>query len=191
MGAQVRVLFLDTGLHFRATLELRRQVEHHFGIAIDSLQPALSLDEQSAEYGDALWLRDPDACCNLRKIEPLRLALVEVEAWITGTRRSASPTRAQVELVSWDQQFGLTKVNPLARWPREKVLHFLREHRVPTNPLIDDGYPSIGCQPCTHRVTPEQGVEDERAGRWTGQAKTECGIHRDTRTSRIPKPRDS
>lgn len=138
------------------------------------VEPVVSLDEQAAAYGPALWSREPDRCCALRKVEPLRRFLQGYRAWITGLRRQQSPTRAGTRPVEWDQRFGLVKVNPLFRWSRDEVWRYIRDHDVPYNPLHDRGYPSIGCWPCTTPVAPG---EDERAGRWRGFHKTECGLH--------------
>lgn len=168
------VFYLDTGLLFAETHQLIEKVAAIYPVRILRVLPELSLDEQAQRYGDALWRREPDRCCALRKVEPLRRFLQGYEAWITGVRRQQSPTRARARPVEWDGRFGLVKVNPLVRWSRDDVWQYIREHRVPYNPLHDRGYPSIGCWPCT---TPVKPGEDERAGRWRGLAKTECGLH--------------
>ena len=174
MDCSVRTVFLDTGLLFEETLQLKDRVERHFGMRIESVTPELSVEAMAQAEGPRLWDRDPDRCCALRKTAPLRGALQGAGAWITGIRRSHSPTRAQAMPVEWDEQSGLVKVNPLVAWSREQVMEYLEENRVPFNPLLKDGYPSIGCRPCTSQVAPGG---DERAGRWKGSVKTECGLH--------------
>ncbi|HEY8498346.1 MAG TPA: phosphoadenylyl-sulfate reductase [Limnochordales bacterium] len=179
MGARMRpglhVFYLDTGLLFQETYRLIQQAAALYPIRLIRVLPLLSLDEQARQHGEALWSRDPDLCCRLRKVEPLRRFLQGYGAWITGLRRQQSPLRAGTRPVEWDARFGLAKVNPLFRWSRDDVWRYIREHQVPYNPLHDRGYPSIGCRPCTTPVAPG---EDERAGRWRGFGKTECGLHR-------------
>jgi phosphoadenosine phosphosulfate reductase len=170
----VDVLFLDTGYHFAETYGTRAQVAHELDVTIVDVLPKLTVAEQDAEYGPRLHERDPAACCRMRKVEPLRAALGGYEAWVTGLRRDEGPTRADTPLVTFDEQFGLVKLNPLAAWTFDEVVDFASDHRVPVNLLLSDGYPSIGCEPCTQRVAPG---DDPRAGRWAGFAKTECGLH--------------
>lgn len=170
----VDVLFLDTGYHFAETYGTRDQVAHELDVTIVDVRPRLTVAEQDAEYGPRLHDRDPAACCRMRKVEPLKAALAGYEAWVTGVRRDEGPTRADTPLVTFDEQFGLVKVNPLAAWTFDEVVDYANEHRVPVNLLLSDGYPSIGCEPCTQRV--EAGA-DPRSGRWSGFAKTECGLH--------------
>jgi phosphoadenosine phosphosulfate reductase len=170
----VDVLFLDTGYHFAETYGTRAQVAHELDVTIVDVLPKLSLAEQDAEYGARLYERDPAACCRMRKVEPLKAALRGYEAWVTGIRRDEGPTRADTPLVTFDEQFGLVKLNPLAAWTFDEVVDYANDHRVPVNLLLSDGYPSIGCEPCTQRVAPG---DDPRAGRWAGFAKTECGLH--------------
>jgi phosphoadenosine phosphosulfate reductase len=171
---RTRVFYLDTDLLFPETYALRDQLEARYGIHFERRTTSLSLDEQATEYGERLWERRPDDCCRLRKVEPLREMLSGLRAWVTGVRRDQSPTRAAVGIVERDPQFGLIKVNPLARWSAHDVWKYIVKHDVPYNPLHDQGYPSVGCVPCT---TPVQIGEDPRAGRWRGLNKTECGIH--------------
>lgn len=173
-GHRLDVAFLDTGLHFAETLALRVRLQRRYGISIQAVAPEQSVDAQAADHGPALWARQPDRCCALRKVQPLARLLRGRSAWVTGLRRDGSPTRASVQTVEWDGQHGLWKVNPLAAWSRQEVLDFIDEHGVPVNPLLSQGYRSVGCAPCTRPTAPG---EDERAGRWQGQAKTECGIH--------------
>jgi phosphoadenosine phosphosulfate reductase len=170
----VDVLFLDTGYHFAETYGTRAQVAHELDVTIVDVLPKLTVAEQDAEYGAKLYERDPARCCRMRKVEPLKAALGGYEAWVTGIRRDEGPTRADTPLVTFDEQFGLVKLNPLATWTFDEVVDFANDHRVPVNLLLSDGYPSIGCEPCTQRVAPG---DDPRAGRWAGFAKTECGLH--------------
>jgi phosphoadenosine phosphosulfate reductase len=135
----------------------------------------LTPDRQAELHGDALWAKDPDLCCQLRKVEPLTRVLRSFDAWITGIRRDQAPSRASAGVIEWDQKFGLVKVNPLARWSWADVWTYLRIHEVPYNPLHDQNYPSIGC---THCTAPVSSGEDLRAGRWKNFAKTECGLHK-------------
>ena len=169
----VHVLFLETGYHFAETYGTRAQVAHELDVTVVDVLPRLSVAEQDAEYGARLYERDPAACCRMRKIEPLKAALAGYEAWVTGIRRDEGPTRADTPLVTFDEQFGLVKLNPLAAWTFDEVVDYANDHRVPVNLLLSDGYPSIGCEPCTQRVAPG---DDPRAGRWAGFAKTECGL---------------
>jgi phosphoadenosine phosphosulfate reductase len=150
------------------------QVEQRYGIRIERVLPLSSHEEQEAVHGAALWQRNPDQCCNLRKIEPLRRKLSELQAWITSIRRDQTADRARAGKIEWDQKFGLVKINPLADWNAKQVWQYIREREVPYNVLHDLNYPSIGCTHCTRAVRPG---EDPRAGRWSGSAKTECGLH--------------
>ena len=170
----VDVLFLDTGYHFAETYGTRAQVAHELDVTVVDVLPTLTVAEQDADYGPHLYARDPAACCRMRKVEPLKAALAGYEAWVTGIRRDEGPTRADTPLVTFDEQFGLVKLNPLAAWTFDEVVDYATEHRVPVNLLLSEGYPSIGCEPCTQRVAPG---DDPRAGRWAGFAKTECGLH--------------
>ncbi len=170
-----RVFYLDTDVLFPETYALIERVKARYDIDLKRYQPLLTLAEQAARHGEAVWTADPDACCGIRKIEPLKRALGEHEAWITGIRREQAPTRANAQVVEWDAKFGLVKVNPLATWTEQDVWTYILANDVPYNPLHDQGYPSIGCTHCTRAV--RQG-EDPRAGRWSGFAKTECGLHK-------------
>lgn len=182
-GHTVRTLLLDTGFLFKETLELRRRVEEFFGIEVESVTPEKSQKQVDELHGTRLWAREPAQCCGIRKVEPLRRVLDGASAWITGIRRSHSSTRSQAQPVEWDEQYGLAKVNPLVSWTREEVMRHLESRGIPFNPLLKDGYPSVGCMPCTKRVSAEDAARDERAGRWSGSAKTECGLHLGTVTS--------
>ncbi len=170
----VDVLFLQTGYHFPETLTTRDELARTWPVNVVDVWPEQSVEQQDAEHGKDLWSRDPGACCGLRKVAPLAESLAGYEAWVTGIRREDNVLRADAQLVEWDATHHMVKLNPIAAWSFDEVLDFATTHGVPTNPLLADGYPSIGCQPCTRRVLPG---EDPRAGRWAGLAKTECGIH--------------
>ena len=170
----VDTLFLDTGYHFAETMGTRDAVESSMRLTIVDVRPEQSVAEQDASLGTDLFSSDPARCCQLRKVEPLARSLAGYEAWITGVRRDEGPTRADTPWVTWDAKNGLVKINPLASWTFGEVLDYARDHDIIVNPLVGDGYPSIGCQPCTRRVAPG---EDPRAGRWAGFEKTECGLH--------------
>ena len=164
-----RVFALDTGLLFDETYELWRETESRYDTKIERWQGP-TLAEQAKQYGDQLWASNPSQCCGIRKVAPLREGLSHLGAWITGIRRDQSPARANAAKVEWDDAFGLVKVNPLADWSDKDVWRYVAEHKLPYNPLHDQGYSSIGCTPCTN---PGEG----REGRWTGSAKVECGLH--------------
>jgi phosphoadenosine phosphosulfate reductase len=169
-----RVFTLDTEFLFPETYNLMDQVEQRYDIGIERVYPLTSPEEQEKVYGPALWQRNPDQCCNLRKVEPLRRKLSELQAWITSIRRDQTADRAGAGKVEWDAKFGLVKINPLADWSSRQVWQYIREHDVPYNHLHERNYPSIGCTYCTRAVRPG---EDPRAGRWSGSSKTECGLH--------------
>ncbi|MGC0422842.1 phosphoadenylyl-sulfate reductase [Embleya sp. AB8] len=170
----VDVVFLDTGYHFPETIGTRDAVAAVYDVNVITVHPELTVVEQDAKYGAKLHDRDPDACCALRKVAPLEHSLANYRAWATGLRRDDSPSRANTPVVSWDARRRKVKVAPIARWTQDDVDAYVAEHGVLTNPLLMDGYASIGCAPCTRRVAPG---EDARAGRWAGSGKTECGIH--------------
>ncbi|MER7917286.1 MULTISPECIES: phosphoadenylyl-sulfate reductase [unclassified Streptomyces] len=170
----VDVVFLDTGYHFPETIGTRDAVAAVMDVNVRTLTPRQTVAEQDAEYGPGLHDRDPDLCCALRKVRPLEEGLADYRAWATGLRRDESPTRADTPVVGWDEKRRKVKVSPIARWTQEDVDAYVAEHGVLTNPLLMDGYASIGCAPCTRRVLKG---EDARAGRWAGRAKTECGLH--------------
>ncbi|MFS0694887.1 phosphoadenylyl-sulfate reductase [Streptomyces nitrosporeus] len=170
----VDVVFLDTGYHFEETIGTRDAVDAVMDVNVITLTPRQSVAEQDAEYGPELHDRDPDLCCALRKVRPLQDGLSGYTAWATGLRRDESPTRANTPVVGWDAKRRKVKVSPIARWTQDDVDAYVAEHGVLTNPLLMDGYTSVGCAPCTRRVL--EG-EDARAGRWAGRGKTECGLH--------------
>ncbi|NEA97911.1 phosphoadenylyl-sulfate reductase [Streptomyces sp. SID13726] len=170
----VDVVFLDTGYHFEETIGTRDAVEAVMDVNVITLTPRQTVAEQDAEYGPKLHDRDPDLCCKLRKVQPLEQGLKSYVAWATGLRRDESPTRANTPVVGWDEKRQKVKISPIARWTQDDVDAYVQENGVLTNPLLMDGYASVGCAPCTRRVL--EG-EDARAGRWAGRAKTECGLH--------------
>ena len=170
----VDTLFLETGYHFAETEGTRDAVESTMQLTIVDVMPKLTVEQQDAKYGKDLFARDPALCCQMRKVEPLAEQLANYEVWITGVRREDSFLRAGTPLVEWDEKNGMVKVNPLAAWTFDDLLDYAAKHDVIINPLLNDGYPSIGCAPCTRRVAPG---EDPRSGRWAGLDKTECGLH--------------
>lgn len=171
---KVDVVFLDTGYHFEETIGTRDAVEAVMDVNVITLTPRQTVAEQDAEFGPKLHDRDPDLCCAMRKVKPLEEGLTRYAAWATGLRRDESPTRANTPVVGWDEKRQKVKVSPIARWTQDDVDAYVAEHGVLTNPLLMDGYGSVGCAPCTRRLL--EG-EDARAGRWAGRGKTECGIH--------------
>ena len=171
---RVYVFNLDTGYQFRETLELRERIAEKYGIVVDLQRPELPVDAYEAAHGGPVYRTDPDKCCYDRKVCVLHRVAKDYDAWATGIRRDQSPTRADTPVVRWDKKFGLVKISPLAAWTKSAVWRRILDEKIPYNPLHDQGYTSIGCWPCTRAVTLG---EDERAGRWTGTAKTECGLH--------------
>jgi len=165
---------LDTGYQFQETLELREEVLRRYGIAIEMKQPALTVAEYEAAHGGPVYSHDPNRCCFDRKLSVLHQAAVGFDAWASAIRRDQSPDRAKAPIVGWDKKFGLVKISPLANWSKKEVWNMITAENIPYNPLHDKGYTSVGCWPCTRSVLPG---EDERAGRWSGFAKTECGLH--------------
>ncbi|WP_082105299.1 phosphoadenylyl-sulfate reductase [Demequina subtropica] len=170
----VDVLFLETGYHFAETVATRDAAAAAFPVTIVDVTPELTVEQQDAAYGKDLFARDPGLCCQMRKVDPLKKALGGYAAWVTGARRVDALTRSEMPVVSWDAKHGLVKINPLALWDDAAVEAYQEAHALPRNPLVAQGYPSIGCLPCTKPVAPG---EDPRSGRWAGQGKTECGIH--------------
>ncbi|HZT82024.1 MAG TPA: phosphoadenylyl-sulfate reductase [Gemmataceae bacterium] len=170
----VRVFNLDTGYQFPETLALRERIKERYGIEVEFIRPDTTVAEYEAEHGGPLYRIRPDQCCHDRKVLPLRKAVAGYEAWISAIRADQTAHRAKAGVVQWDAKFNLVKVNPLLSWTKKDVWAFICKHDVPYNPLHDQGYPSIGCWPCTRPVADG---EDERAGRWAGSAKKECGLH--------------
>ncbi len=174
VASGVDVVFLDTGYHFAETLGTRDAVAATLPVNIITTSPTITVREQDAQYGKDLFRTDPDLCCALRKVEPLRAVLEGYDAWATGLRREETHDRVISPVVGWDPAKEKVKVSPLARWTQDDVDRYITEHQLLVNPLRYDGYPSIGCWPCTRRVAPGN---DARSGRWAGTSKTECGIH--------------
>ena len=174
IAPDLRIFNLDTGYQFPETLELRERIKERYGIAVQFIRPEMTVAEYEAEHGGPLYRIRPDQCCHDRKILPLRQAVAGYEAWISAIRRDQTNHRAAAGVVQWDAKFNLVKVNPLLAWTRKDVWDFILKHDIPYNPLHDRGYPSIGCWPCTAAVA---NGDDERAGRWAGSMKKECGLH--------------
>ena len=170
----VHVLFLQTGYHFAETIETRDALARAAAVTIVDVLPKLTVVEQDAQYGAKLHDRDPSLCCGMRKVDPINATLAGYEAWVTGVRREDNVLRAHTPLVEWDEAHQMVKINPIAAWSFDELLDYATTHQVPVNPLLTQGYPSIGCAPCTRAVAPG---EDPRAGRWAGLNKTECGLH--------------
>jgi phosphoadenosine phosphosulfate reductase len=170
----IDVVFLDTGYHFAETLGTRDAVAATYPVNLISATPQQTVAEQDSAYGKDLFARDPDKCCALRKVAPMEEALAGYDAWVTGLRRDEAPTRAGTPVVQWDARRRKVKINPIAAWTQDVVDAYVAENNILVNPLLDDGYLSIGCWPCTAKV--EAGA-DARSGRWAGRSKTECGIH--------------
>lgn len=177
VNKQAKVIFLDTDLHFKETYELIDQIRTKYPeLDIQMVKPALSVEEQKKQYGDALWKRNPALCCHMRKVEPLAGELSGVDAWITGLRREQSPTRSHYQFVNKDEKFKKIKVCPLVDWKWSEIWMYINAFNLPYNKLHDQGYPSIGCEKCTFPVS---SGEHARSGRWAGSGKTECGLHQD------------
>jgi phosphoadenosine phosphosulfate reductase len=173
-GRKARVFNLETGYQFPETLALRETIRERYGIEVDYVRSRESVAEMEKRFGGPIYGRDPDECCRIRKVEPLREALAGHDAWISAIRRDQTPDRARSGIVEWDSKFNLVKISPLANWSKRDVWAYVQINEVPYNPLHERGYPSIGCWPCTRAVA--EGEED-RAGRWTSFAKLECGLH--------------
>ncbi len=170
----IDVLFLDTGYHFPETIGTRDAVSAVYPVNVVSVTPAATVTEQDAELGPKLYARNPDLCCYLRKVVPLEQALGPYDAWFTGVRREETSARTSTKVVQWDERRQMVKVNPIVEWTQQDVDDYIESNGVLVNPLIYDGYPSIGCRTCTARVA---AGADPRSGRWAGTGKTECGIH--------------
>jgi phosphoadenosine phosphosulfate reductase len=170
----VDVVFLDTGYHFAETIGTRDAVEATLPVTLKTITPRQTVAEQDASFGARLYERNPDQCCALRKVTPLRNALRDYRAWASGLRRDEAVGRREVRVIEWDARRSMVKINPIATWTQHDVDSYVAENGVLLNPLLFDGYGSVGCAPCTRRIKPG---EDSRAGRWAGMSKTECGIH--------------
>ncbi|QDU28705.1 Phosphoadenosine phosphosulfate reductase [Anatilimnocola aggregata] len=174
IAPETPIFNLDTGYQFKETLELREEIKRRYGIEVELKKPELTVEQFEQANGGPVYRTDPDRCCFERKIKVLQQSALGMYAWSSAIRRDQSPDRAKAPIVGWDKKFGLVKISPLANWTKKLVWNFITQHNVPYNPLHDSGYTSIGCWPCTRAV----GIgEDERAGRWSGLAKTECGLH--------------
>ncbi len=171
---EVTVLTIDTGFLFQETIEFREDVMRHYKLPLEILRTELSIEEQVERYGEKMRSCNPDTCCQIRKIQPLERALKRYDAWMTGIRREQTPQRANTPVVAWDGRFGAAKIAPFAFVKEEWIHEYVAEHNVPVNPLLHKGYKSIGCEPQTRPVAPD---EDPRSGRWSGMEKTECGLH--------------
>ncbi len=178
INPSVPLFYLDTDFLFPETYATRDRIVQHYDLKpaqVLQVKSLLTPERQAEQYGEALWSKEPDRCCQLRKVEPLTRVLKGFDAWITGIRRDQAPSRANAGLIEWDHKFELVKVNPLARWSWADVWSYIRVYEVPYNPLHDQNYPSIGC---THCTAPVASGDDPRAGRWKNFAKTECGLHK-------------
>lgn len=174
LAPETYVFNLDTGYQFKETLELRDRIAERYGIEVELRKPELTVAEYEAAHGGPLYQSDSNQCCFDRKIKVLQQAARELDGWMSGIRRDQSSHRAKAPIVGWDKKFGLVKISPLANWTKQQVWKIITDEKVPYNLLHDQGYTSIGCEPCTRKVA---FGEDERAGRWSGSAKTECGLH--------------
>jgi phosphoadenosine phosphosulfate reductase len=168
------VFNLDTGYQFKETLELRDRIAQRYGIEVELLRPELSVEQYEAQHGGPVYRTNPDKCCFDRKLTVLTAASQKLNAWMSGIRRDQSSDRARAAIVGWDRKFGLVKISPLANWTKKEVWKLIVDEDIPYNPLHDQGFTSIGCWPCTRAVV---AGEDERAGRWSGSGKKECGLH--------------
>ncbi len=175
INPKARIFYLDTDLLFKETMDVKEGIEKKYGVRLERYGAKDSLADMARKHGEELWKREPDRCCDIRKMVPLADALSSLKCWITGIRRDQAPTRANAPVVSWDAKFGLVKVNPLVRLTSKDVWDYVHKNNIPYNVLHDRNYPSIGCEPCTKPVMPG---EDPRAGRWAGFQKTECGLHK-------------
>jgi phosphoadenosine phosphosulfate reductase len=175
LGLDLPVLELDTQLFFKETYETRERLVERYGLSLGRPE-LISVAEQHRREGPNLWERDPDRCCHIRKVEPLQRALAPYTAWISGIRRDQSPSRAATPKIQWSERYGVWKLHPLADWDEKRVWAYIAVNEIPYNPLHEVGYRSIGCIPCTRPTRPD---EEERAGRWAGSDKLECGIHLD------------
>jgi phosphoadenosine phosphosulfate reductase len=174
IAPDIPIIYLDTGFHFPETEQLKEQLRLRYNLHIVVPQASLTVAQQAAVHGEKLYKSNPDLCCRLRKVEPLRQALKGYDAWIAALRRDQSPTRADIRIIEWNARHEMVKINPLATWTRKQVWDYIIKYNLPYNKLYDEGYASIGCAPCTRPVSL---TEHERDGRWSGQGKLECGIH--------------
>jgi phosphoadenosine phosphosulfate reductase len=175
VNPMAKIVFLDTGLHFKETYELIEKVKRKYPtLKIKQEKSILSLEGQEKWYGEELWKENPNLCCHIRKVAPLKEALSTTKAWISGLRREQSPTRSSIQYINKDDKFKKIKICPLIHWTWEEIMTYIEFNKLPYNPLHDQGYPSVGCTPCTASISDQ---DDFRAGRWVGHTKTECGLH--------------
>jgi len=174
VNKNVEVFYIDTGVLFKETYELKNQLESHYDMKFKRFSTQIPIEQQRELYGDELWNRDPNLCCNIRKVMPLKKALSSYEVWITGIRKSQTELRQDSNSIEYDERYNVTKINPLINWSHEQVWDYIKENKLPYNKLHKEGYPSLGCTHCTTSV---KSGEDDRAGRWRGSGKTECGLH--------------
>jgi phosphoadenosine phosphosulfate reductase len=174
IARETPIVYIDTGFQFKETDRLKDHLRERYNLNIVECRADLTVIEQGRIHGDRLYERDSDLCCRIRKVEPLRRALQGYDAWIAALRRDQSPTRAKIGKIEWNARHNLVKINPLAGWTRGEVWDYIISNDLPYNPLLDDGYTSVGCEPCTRRVS---AGAHERSGRWDGENKLECGIH--------------
>ena len=174
VNPNITVFYIDTGLLFKETYDLKNRLENHYKMQFNRVSTDISLEQQKEVYGDELWRRDPNLCCNIRKVLPLKKVLENAEVWITGIRRFQTKHRKNSQVIEYDDRFGVTKVNPLIYWTHDQVWDYIKTHDLPFNELHKQGYPSLGCFHCT---SPVNDGEDDRSGRWKGSGKTECGLH--------------
>jgi phosphoadenosine phosphosulfate reductase len=173
INANMKIIFLDTGFHFKETLEFKEKVKQKYGVNIVEYKAAISREELYKTISPHPYHDDPDRCCHINKVEPMERAIQGLKAWISALRRDQSPTRAQIQILE-EYEGNLIKINPLANWTRKEVWNYLFRNQIPYHPLHDQGYPSVGCEPCTRPVGTDG---QERSGRWVGKGKLECGIH--------------
>lgn len=172
----VDIFYIDTGYFFPETQTLIDRIQDHYQRNLRRVMPEQTTAEQAEEYGPALYQRDPDLCCQLRKVMPLHTALQDSTAWATAIRRDQAKTRSKTPAITWNERYSIVKISPLIHWREEEIWQYIHAHKLPYNQLHDQGFPSIGCAPCTRPVRPG---EDLRAGRWQGKSKIECGLHVD------------
>ena len=189
VNKNVDVFYIDTGVLFKETYELKNQLESHYNMKFKRFSTQIPMVQQRELYGDELWNRDPNLCCNIRKVMPLKKALSSHDAWITAIRKSQTDMRKDSDAIEYDERYNVTKINPLINWTHKEVWDYIEEFKLPFNKLHKEGYPSLGCTHCTTAVN---SGEDDRAGRWRGSGKTECGLHFNQQNGqiRIVKPGD-
>lgn len=189
VNKNVEVFYIDTGVLFKETYELKNQLESHYDMKFKRFSTQIPIEQQRELYGDELWNRDPNLCCNIRKVMPLKKALSSYDVWITGIRKSQTELRKDSDAIEYDERYNVTKINPLINWTHEQVWDYIEENKLPFNKLHKEGFPSLGCTHCTTSV---KSGEDDRAGRWRGSGKTECGLHFNQQNGqiRIVKPGD-